>query len=41
MKRIIREITPINNDDFFVLLNHPTAGFDFLLIIIMSSNSIW
>ena len=29
MKRIIREITPINNDDFFGLLNHPTAGFDF------------
>lgn len=29
MKRIIREITPINNDDFFVLLNHPCAGFDF------------
>jgi AraC-like DNA-binding protein len=29
MKRIIREITPINNDDFFVLLNHPNAGFDF------------
>ena len=29
MKRIIREITPINNDDFFVLLNHPPAGFDF------------
>lgn len=29
MKRIIREITPINSDDFFVLLNHPTAAFDF------------
>ena len=29
MKQIIREITPINNDDFFILLNHPNASFDF------------
>lgn len=29
MRRIIREITPINNEDFFVLLNHPSAEFDF------------
>lgn len=29
MKQIIREITPINNDDFFILLNHPYAKFDF------------
>ena len=29
MKQIIREITPINNDDFFIILNHPNASFDF------------
>ena len=29
MRNIIREITPIKNDDFFVLLNHPRADFDF------------
>lgn len=29
MKCIIQEITPINNDDFFVLLNHLNAHFDF------------
>jgi len=29
MRNIIREITPIKNDDFFVLLNHAHADFDF------------
>ena len=29
MKQIIHEITPINNDDFFILLNYPDASFDF------------
>ena len=27
--RIVREITPISNEDFFVLLNHSNAKFDF------------
>ena len=29
MSRIVREITPVSNDDFFVLLNHLNAKFDF------------
>ena len=29
MKQIIHEITPINNEDFFILLNYPDASFDF------------
>ena len=29
MKRIVREITPINEDDVFVVLNHLNAKFDF------------
>ena len=29
MSRIIREITPISDDDFFVVLNHFNAKFDF------------
>lgn len=29
MSRIVREITPISNDDFFVVLNHINAKFDF------------
>ena len=29
MNRIIREVTPISNDDFFVILNHINAKFDF------------
>lgn len=29
MKNIIREITPLTNEDFFVVLYHPNAKFDF------------
>jgi AraC-like DNA-binding protein len=29
MSRIVREITPISNDDFFVIFNHINAKFDF------------
>jgi len=29
MNRIVREITPVSDDDFFVLLNHYNAKFDF------------
>lgn len=29
MKNIQREITPINNDDLFIILNHPQADFDY------------
>lgn len=29
MERIIREITPLSNDDFFLILNHESANFDF------------
>ncbi|WP_222844187.1 AraC family transcriptional regulator [Saccharicrinis aurantiacus] len=28
-QRIIREIAPLSTDDFFVIMNHPTAKFDF------------
>ena len=29
MKNIIREITPLTKEDFFVVLYHPNASFDF------------
>jgi len=29
MKRIVREITPLTEDDFFIVLNHLNAKFDF------------
>ncbi len=29
MKNIQREITPINSDDLFIVLNHPNADFDY------------
>ena len=29
MKDIQKEITPISNDDLFIVLNHPDAKFDY------------
>ena len=29
MKRIVREITPLTDDDFFIVLDHQNAKFDF------------
>ena len=29
MKNIQHEITPINEDDLFIILNHPKADFDY------------
>ena len=33
MKNIQHEITPINEDDLFIILNHPKADFGFLFSI--------
>ena len=29
MKEIQQEITPITNEDLFIILNHPNAHFDY------------
>ena len=38
MKNIQHEITPINEDDLFIILNHPKADFDYPYISIPISN---
>ena len=38
MKNIQHEITPINEDDLFIILNHPKADFDYPIISIPISN---